>query len=171
MNGLLDNLALLWRGYYFVYLGIIIVALAIVFFLSKISSGIFWYYRFRERNWDMEQLAKDFNFSFESHLSSLPGFILKSIFHNIEINDLRGSVQNHSIEIKDIFRSLTTLFTIASPPFPGSGNIYFSGGNRQTAITVDGQNAKGSFVPLSLANPYTLTPIDELRNFLKAQAG
>ncbi len=170
MNGLLDSLAALWQSYYFSLLGILIAALIVVFLFSKIISGIFWYFRFRERNRNMEQVAKDFGLSFASRLPSLPGFILKSIFRNIEINDLRGSVQNHDIEIRDVFRSLTTFFTVVSPPLPGLSNVFLSGGNRQTVITVDGQDAKGSVAPLALANPYMLTPVDELRNFLKSQS-
>ena len=125
MNGLLDSLAALWQSYYFSLLGILIAALIVVFLFSKIISGIFWYFRFRERNRNMEQVAKDFGLSFASRLPSLPGFILKSIFRNIEINDLRGSVQNHDIEIRDVFRSLTTFFTVVSPPLPGLA-MYFS---------------------------------------------
>jgi hypothetical protein len=109
-------------SYFFVLLGIIIVFFAIAFIVSKLWGGIFWYYRFRERNKEMEQLAKEFNLSFKSGLSSLGSFILTSIFHDIKINELQGSLQNHRIEIQDWFYSLTTLVTWIAPRSLGGGN-------------------------------------------------
>jgi hypothetical protein len=155
MDGLFSSQIFGW-----VVLGIIIVVfVAILFSVSKVKNAIFWYPRFRERNNDMEQLAKDFNLSFNNNLSGFWSFVGKSMFHNIQLNDLQGNVNNHSVEIKDMLYSLTSVVTWVAP-----GG--FNDGNRKTIITIDGQQVKGSIKDFSLGNSIMLTTVDELRNLL-----
>jgi hypothetical protein len=155
MDGLFDSQIFGW-----LFFGlIVIIFVAILFSFSKVKNAIFWYPRFRERNNDMGQLAKDFNLSFNDGLSGFWSFIGKSMFHNIQLNDLQGTINNHSVEIKDMLYSLTSVVTWIAP-----GG--FNDGNRKTIITVDGQQIKGGVKDFSLGNSMMLTTVNELRNLL-----
>jgi hypothetical protein len=129
-----------------------ILLLVVLFIFGVVKHATIFYERFVIRNRMIKDLADEFGLQFQSDIPKFLKFILTYNFVRIQLNEVKGTINNHMISIKDTFYS-SLLFL----------------DNRQTIITIDGQKIGGSLQDLTLGNHFVLTPINELRDLLKSE--
>lgn len=133
-------------------IAIIITLVLFTFFegIRRLLRTTLFYKRFEVRNSEVKELAESFGLQFENTSPSL-SHLYFSFFRDIKLNHIFGLINNHSVDIVDVYHGIGTWRDGA-----------------QTHITIDNQLVKGSISNFTIGARWILTSIPEIRNQLES---